>query len=501
MLNTRASGVLMPVSSLPSHFGIGVLGEETKRFIRKIKNMGFSYWQVLPLNPPDFYGSPYASDAAFALSFLYIDPQGLVRDGLVKETDIERSVYYGSPYTADYEFVAKSREELLRLAYGSITEALRGKIEDFCAENQWCGSYSLFMAAKKKFGNKPWYEWDESFARFESAVKHADALAEEQDFYKFVQYTAFSQWRAIKQYANENGVKILGDMPIYVSMDSADVWANRGLFELDDRSFIRKRVSGVPPDYFSEDGQLWGNPLYNWVAMEKDNYRWWCERIRASLKLYDTVRIDHFRAFASYWAIPAESKTAKTGEWADGPKMKLFDAVKKELGEVPIVAEDLGVFGEDVVKLLEDTQFPGMRVIQFGFDPGGDSTHLPHNYPQNTVAYVGTHDNNTLLAWLWEASPQERKFALDYCGFEGENWGGGGYHSPSCRKIIETVWRSSAKLAVISFQDMCGFGADARMNVPGRAFGNWQFRTTEDTINQMDSVYYRQLNDLFRRTN
>lgn len=499
MLNTRASGVLMHVTSMPSKYGIGVMGEETKRFIRKMKDMGFSYWQVLPLNPPDFYGSPYASDAAFAISYLLIDPDSLLRAGLVSKQDLERSVYYGSPYTADYEFAAKSRMELLRIAYQHIDDGLRKKIRAFCEENRWCESYSLFCAAKEKFNGKPWYEWDETFARYETAVQHSGELKAEQDFYKFVQYIAFTQWREIKQYANENGMKILGDMPIYVSFDSADVWSNRRLFEINDRTFIRKRVSGVPPDYFSEDGQLWGNPLYDWIAMEKDNYRWWCDRIHAALQVYDTVRIDHFRAFASYWAVPAGSETAKNGVWEQGPGMKLFDAVRDAFGEVPIVAEDLGTFGEDVVRLLEDTAFPGMRVIQFGFDPNSDSTHLPHNYPQNCVAYVGTHDNTTLLAWLWEASEHERRFALDYCGFTGDNWGEGGFQSPSCRKIIETVWRSSAKLAVIAYQDLCGFGSDARMNVPGRAYGNWQFRTTEEMIDRIDTAYYQKINRLFKR--
>ena len=355
------------------------------------------------------------------------------------------------------------------------------------------------MAAKEKFDNKPWYEWGEDFARYENCLKNADKLKDEADFYAFVQYIAFSQWKEIKLYANDRGVKILGDMPIYVSMDSADVWSNRRLFEIDENDFSKKRVAGVPPDYFSENGQLWGNPLYNWNEMEKDGFKWWIDRLKASFKLFDTVRIDHFRAFASYWAVPADAETAKTGEWVDGPGMKLFDKIKQEIGEPPIIAEDLGTFGEDVIKLLDDTKFPGMRVIQFGFDPNCDSTHLPHNYPKNSIAYVGTHDNTTLLAWLWEATPEQRKFALDYCNFKGDNWGDGGYYSSSCRAIIETVWRSPSLIAIISFQDLCGFGSDARMNVPGRAFGNWQFRTTEETIGMVDGDYYRYINYLFKR--
>ncbi len=499
MLNTRASGVLMHLSSIPSRYAIGVMGDEAKRFIDKIAEMGFSYWQVLPLNPPDFYGSPYTSNAAFAISHMFISPDELVKSGLVSEKDIERSIYYGSPYTADFEFAYNSRLELLRIAYGNINDEIRENIEEFKKQNPWCEAYSLYCAAKEANDNKPWYEWDKKFAYYENCLKNKAEIADETEFYTFVQYIAFSQWREIKLYANDCGVKILGDMPIYVSMDSVDVWSNRQLFEIDEKDFSKKSVAGVPPDYFSEDGQLWGNPLYDWKAMEKDGYKWWIARLKASLKLFDTVRIDHFRAFASYWAVPAEEKTAKNGEWRKGPAMKLFDKVKDELGDLPIVAEDLGTFGEDVVKLLEDTQFPGMRVIQFGFDPNADSTHLPHNYPKNSIAYVGTHDNTTLLAWLWEASENDRRFALDYCGFKDDNWGEGGFHSPSCRAIIETVWRSPSLISMISFQDLCGFGSDARMNVPGRAFGNWQFRTTEDTINQIDAEYYKKINSLFKR--
>lgn len=499
MLNTRASGVLMHLSSVPSRFGIGVMGDETKKFIDTIKAMGFSYWQVLPLNPPDSFGSPYTSDSVFAVSHMFISPDELVKSGLVGEKDIDRSVYYGSPYTADYEFAFSSRLELLRIAYGNINGEIRAKVEEFKQQNKWCEPYSLYMAAKEKSGNQPWYEWDKKYAVYENCLKNADELKGSANFYAFVQYIAFSQWREIKLYANDHGIKILGDMPIYVSMDSVDVWSNRRLFEIDENDFSKKKVAGVPPDYFSADGQLWGNPLYNWNEMENDGYRWWIDRIKASFRLFDTVRIDHFRAFASYWAVNANSDTAKNGEWLDGPGMKLFDAVKEEIGEPPIIAEDLGVFGEDVNELLEKTQFPGMRVIQFGFDPGCDSTHLPHNYPKNSVAYVGTHDNTTLLAWLWEATPEQRKYALEYCNFKGDNWGDGGYQSSSCRAIIETVWRSSSLLAMISFQDMCGFGSDARMNVPGRAFGNWQFRTTAETVSQIDAEYFGHINYLFRR--
>ena len=288
-------------------------------------------------------------------------------------------------------------------------------------------------------------------------------------------------------------------MPIYVAMDSVDVWANLPMFLIDDKKLKPEKVAGVPPDYFSEDGQLWGNPIYDWDYMEKDGYKWWLSRIGNALKVYDIVRIDHFRAFASYWEIPADSDTAKKGEWKPGPGMKLFRKVFRKFPDSPIIAEDLGVFGEDVVQLLADTNFPGMKVVQFGFDPDGDSSHMPHNAQKNSVNYVGTHDNNTILGWLWEASERERRFALDYVGFEGDNWGDGGYYSKSCRKVIEAVWRSSSDTAIIAFQDMCGFGSDARMNIPGVPEKNWRYRTTAETINQMDWQYFRKINELFRR--
>ena len=356
------------------------------------------------------------------------------------------------------------------------------------------------MAVKEIENGKPWWEWSEKHARYHECIKDIFSYEDRAAFWKFVQYIFFKQWYELKEYANKKGVAVIGDMPIYVAMDSVDVWSNLEMFLIDEKTLTAEKVAGVPPDYFSEDGQLWGNPIYNWQAMKEDGYSWWISRLSQALKTYDTVRIDHFRAFASYWAVPADSDTAKVGEWLDGPKMDLFNRVKDVFGEAPIIAEDLGVFGEDVVKLLEDTGFPGMKVVQFGFDPNADSSHLPHNACANSVNYVGTHDNNTILGWLWEASEKERRFALDYAGFEGDNWGEGGYYSKSCRKIIEAVWKSSSNTAIIALQDMCGFGSDARMNIPGVPEKNWRFRTTADTIDSIDSEYFRRINSLYRRT-
>ena len=495
----RSAGVLMPVSSLPGPFGIGVFGQEACDFIDALHRMGFRWWQVLPFNPVDSGNSPYASASAFAGNILFIDPRALQKKGLLTAGEVEQSLYSGSPYTADYAFANKARLSALRKAYTRLTADDRKQIEDFSRKQLWVEEYALYMAVKEANGGQPWWEWRREEANYDLCIQNRVQYAEETGFWVFVQQQFFEQWNALKAYAAEKGIKVIGDMPIYVSMDSCDVWSHLSLFQLDPKTFRPTKVAGVPPDYFCEDGQLWGNPLYEWKKMKADGYQWWIERIAHSLRLYDAVRIDHFRGFASYWAVPADSETAKEGEWEPGPGQDLFDALKRQIPCPAIIAEDLGVFGEDVVRLLKSSGYPGLRVIQFGFDPSGDSTHLPHNYPFNCVAYLGTHDNNTLLGWLWEASPQERAFALDYCGFAGNHWGEGGFRSDSCRKIIEAVWRSPARTAVIAFQDMCGFGSDARMNIPGQPENNWRFRTTADTIAQLDEAYFRKINALFRR--
>ena len=500
MFNKRGAGVLMHISSIPSDYGIGVFDKNCYDFADKLAEMKFSYWQVLPFNPVDDANSPYCSASAFAGNILFIDPMGLVEMGLCTVDEAKTNVYDGTPYTADFDFAKKARLALLKTAFSRIDTELAQKIKDFEAEHKWLTTFSYFMAVKEANDFRPWWEWDEDFARYDIFKRrHRHDYAERSAFWKFCQYIFFTQWQKLKDYANSKGIKIIGDMPIYVAMDSVDVWSNLPMFLIDDEKLCPEKVAGVPPDYFSADGQLWGNPIYNWAAMDKDGYKWWLERIGNALSVYDVVRIDHFRAFASYWEVPADAETAKTGEWKQGPGMKLFKKVFRKFPDAPIIAEDLGVFGEDVVKLLEDTKFPGMKVVQFGFDPDGDSSHMPHNAQRNSVNYVGTHDNNTILGWLWEAGEKERRFALDYIGFEGDNWGDGGYYSRSCRKVIETVWRSASETAIIAFQDMCGFGSDARMNIPGVPEKNWRFRTTKDTINSMDSEYFRKINTLFRR--
>lgn len=498
-MKKRKSGVLMHVSSLPSRFGIGGFGKEAEKFIDLIKEMGFSVWQVLPFHPVDEVNSPYKSESAFAGNPLFIDPDSLFADGYITEDELRSCEYGGTPYTADYDFARRTKNEIFRKAFERSYEKEKENISVFKKENPWAADYAFFKALKEKNGELPWWKWDESEKNYSLCKNKENDFESEMNFFIFTQYLFFSQWQKIKNYANEKGIKILGDMPVYVSMDSADVWSSTESFKIDKDTFVPDEVAGVPPDYFSEDGQLWGNPLYDWKRMEADGFKWWKTRLSCELKMYDIVRIDHFRGLASYWAVPFGSKTAKKGSWKKGPGMKLFNAVKDVYSDGEIIAEDLGLFGEDVIKLLEDTGFPGIRVIQFGFDGSSENEHLPHNYKNNLVTCLGTHDNNTLLGWLYELDENARKQVFDYCGFTGENWGEGGFHAPACRKVIECVWRSCADTVIIAFQDMCGFGSDARMNIPGVPDLNWRVRTTAETLSSIDREYFKKLNRIFGR--
>lgn len=494
----RQSGVLLHITSVPGPFGIGVFGKEAVDFAKSIRDMGFSCQQILPVNPIGAGNSPYDSESAFGGNVLLIDPRGLMEDGLITASDVNECVYPGNVYTTDYAFAAKTREYVLRKAFSSFCSGKSDVLEHFEAENPYIAEYALYLALKKTHPGREWYEWG-YLSSYTNAVKEKDRCIDEYRFRLFCQYIFYKQYASYKKQVNELGIKLVGDMPIYVSRSSADCFAHPSLFDLEETTFRVKNGAGAPPDYFCADGQLWGNPVYNWSEMEKDDYKWWRDRISHSLSMFDTLRIDHFRAFASYWAVPLPATNAKSGSFLQGPGEKLFDLVKSDNPDGDIIAEDLGVFGDDVISLLRRTGYAGMRIIQFGFDPNGDSTHLPHNYPRNSVAFTGTHDNNTLLGYLWETTPEEKRFAFDYCGFTGDNWGEGGSKAPACRRITEAVWRSSSYLAIIPFQDMCGFGCDARMNIPGVPEGNWRYRTTEDIIRAVDADYYKKLNHTFRR--
>lgn len=488
----------MHISSLPGKYGIGGLGKPARKFVDKLCEMGISAWQVLPVGPTDFFNSPYASLSAFAGNPYFIDPELLFEDGLLTAQEL-KECEIDAPYAADFASVSKRLMPALKKAFSRAAD-LMPEITAFAKENTWLPDYAMFRALKNKYKQKAWQEWDEEIRmRKPEALKEtADELKEEIDFYCFVQYEFYKQWFALKKYANEKGVSIIGDMPIYLNLDSADVWANPKLFSLD-KSLGLRCCAGVPPDYFCEEGQKWGNPLYDWKAMKKDGYSWWVRRIENSLRLYDAVRIDHFRGFSAYWEVPVD-KSAKYGKWVKGPGNDLFKALAKAHPNAAIIAEDLGDIDDDVIKLVKTTGFPGMGVMQFAFISNEDNPHLPHNYTKNTVAYTGTHDNNTILGWLWESDEGSRQYALDYCGFSGD-WGCGGTNSPVIRSIIRTLWRSGAMVTIVPVQDLCGFGGDTRMNKPGVADGNWNFRITEDALNSIDCGYIRGITELYRRKN
>ena len=474
----------MNLSSLPSPFGIGDFGRGGYAFVDLLCGMRMKWWQILPLCPVGKGNSPYSSISAFALNPLYLDPYALLEEGLVTQADVAAAVYAGSPYKADYEWAARVKTGLLRKAYQRAGQHARA-LEAFREEQAfWLMDYARYQATREKNGGRPWREW--SLACGEEGLS----------YYIFEQYLLFAQWKKLKAYANAHGVSILGDMPIYVSDESADFWANRALFETTPEG-EPKRVAGVPPDYFSEDGQLWGNPLYDWGRMRQDGYQWWLRRIGSSLEIYDAVRIDHFRGFYQYWAVSAGAETARVGTWEPGPGMDLFHAVNAAFPSPQIIAEDLGCEDEGLARFLRETGYPGMKVLQFAYY-GGDSVHLPYKYTENYVAYTGTHDNDTMLGWLWAAKPEERGQLLDYCRFSGD-WGVGGPQSPALRAVFETLWQTPARIAILPVQDVCGYGTDTRMNLPGEARGNWGFRMTAEAFRAVDAAYFRRINELYGR--
>ena len=496
----RSSGVLMHVSSLPGEYGIGTFGKKALEFIDFLKESGVTYWQVLPFGPTDSYNSPYASLSAFAGNVNFIDPEVLYEEGLLTLEEITAEKY-ANPYTAAFEFLERRKIPLLYKAYNRIDENLKAKVKEFAKENEaWLKDYALYTVLKEANLSKDWYDWEDEDLKLhkEDAVKEALIKYEDTiEFIEFTQYIFFSQWKKIKSYANENGVKIFGDLPMYVSLSSSDVWSNIEIFDLTEDG-KPNCVAGVPPDYFSAEGQKWGNPLYNWIEMKKDGYSWWIKRLEASFNLYDVVRIDHFRAFSAYWAVPVDAPTAVTGKWIDGPKMDFFSKVIDIFGGDKIIAEDLGIIDEGVTDLIDKTGFPCMRVMQFGFD-FTDNMHLPHNHPRNSVAYTGTHDNNTALGYLWEATPEERSYVLDYCNFPGGDWAVGGFYNTSVKAMIKTLWSSPANIAIVPIQDLCGFGKDTKMNVPGVPNGNWAFRISDEQLKGIDKNFIKNLNKTYHR--
>lgn len=474
----RTSGILMPIFSLPSEYGIGTLGKEAFSFVDFLKKAGQTYWQILPIGITGFGDSPYQSVSSYAGNPYFIDLELLAADGLLKKEEIESYEWGESSARVDYELLYKNRYPLLRKAYDRFKTKKSKAYDLFCKENGWwLDNYSLYAAIKKNQGFASFDCWEEGLKlKNPEALKKAKKdFSEDISFYKTLQFFFAKQWFALKEYANKNGIYIIGDIPIYVALDSADVWGEPEQFQLDN-NFKPTAVAGCPPDAFSEDGQLWGNPLYNWKLMGKEGYKWWINRIGYCAKLYDLVRIDHFRAFSAYFSIPAEDKTAVNGKWVKGPGIKLFKALKERLGELNIIAEDLGTIDDAVRSLLKATGFPGMKVLQFAFDPGSESSYLPHNITdRNCVVYTGTHDNDTAVGYMENAPEQQVKFMREYLRIgenESFNWG-----------IIKSAMATSADRVILQMQDFLGLDNSARINTPATEYGNWQWRIGEGCTN------------------
>ena len=468
----------MHISSLWGEYSEGSLGKAAKEWIDFISDCGFGVWQVLPFCLPDDFSSPYKSYSAFSLNPYFIDLDRLHEMGLLTSAELE-GARQRTPYSCEFERLFAERMPLLARAAERFSDS--GKIRGFLDGHRQTKNFCRFMALRKANGGLTWNEW---------TVAEPDES--EQRLWEFTQYIFFEQWKEIREYAHGRGVKIIGDIPIYVSWDSADVWSNPTQFLLDARS-LPTAVAGVPPDYFAKDGQLWGNPLYDWEAMQNDGFSWWKERISFMTELFDGVRIDHFRGIESYYSIPDDAETAKDGVWCKGPGLALIDAIKSVSADRLLIAEDLGDITDAVHELVEKSGFPGMRVLQFGFQGDSDSPHLPHNYKNNCIAYTGTHDNNTLLGYVWELDADTRKRLLSYCGFDGDDWN-------SCYdSILRTMFASHAGLLILPVQDLLLYGSDTRLNVPGRSGGNWSYRITRGQLDGINRDKFRKWNSEYGR--
>jgi len=469
----RQSGVLLPVFSLPGKYGCGGFGEDAFRWLNILSESGFSCWQILPLGVADDFDSPYMPASSYGGNPFFIDPENLYRQGLVTRQELSEQTV-DDHYLCHYEILKERRLPFLKKAAMRVSD--RTPIEAFLSENPLIAETCRFFAIKKANPGKSWQNWTEG-------PDMEELLA-----WQFIQYEFHRQWGEVCSYSKKKKIKIIGDLPFYVSLNSFDVWSSPDQFLLDD-SNRPEFVAGVPPDYFSTEGQKWGNPLYDWRKMEADGFSWWKARLGYMLKLYDGVRIDHFRAISSYWSVPAKAESAKWGKWCKGPGKKLIDAFNSVSKEKMILAEDLGMIDDDTRTLLAYSGYPGMAVFQFGFSGDPLSPHLPHNYRDNLVAYTGTHDNNTLLGFWWELDEKTRKKALDYLGNP----------SDACSASIRALMMSRAGTVIFPVQDLLGFGADTRINMPGRAMGNWRYRLTKDQMESLDCRYYANLNNIYAR--
>ena len=466
----RLSGILLHISSLPSPYGIGTMGRAAYDFAGFLREAGQTYWQLLPLGPTSYGDSPYQSFSTFAGNPYFIDLELLAEDGLLDREALEAADWGANPRYVDYAKIYETRFPLLHQAFQAGYPQDRKAVEAFRRENRWLDNYALYMAVKAHFGMRSWLEWPDEDIRLRrpaAVARYSRELREDVDFYTYLQFLFFRQWNALRDYIHSQGLQIIGDLPIYVAMDSADVWAEPEYFQLGEGN-VPTEVSGVPPDYFTADGQLWGNPLYDYDRMARDGFAWWIRRLEGAGRLFDVIRIDHFRGLESYWAVPYGEKTAKVGRWRKGPGMDLVGTLTERFPHLEIIAEDLGYLTPEVHQLLADSGLPGMKVLEFAFDAREPSNYLPHLYDRHCVCYVGTHDNETVVQWRDQTARADLTFARKYLGLseaEGFHWG-----------MIRGGMASVADTFVAQMQDCLGLGAEARMNTPGTLGGNWQWR-------------------------
>lgn len=491
----RSAGILLHPTSLPGKFGIGDLGPNAYRFIEFLKNAGQTLWQVFPLGPTGYGDSPYQCFSAFAGNPLLISPELLHKDGLLSNHDLQNTPDY-DPTQIDFGSVINYKYELLHKAFRNFNKKqaqFDGECGDFCEKNNyWLDDYSLFMAAKQFHHGVLWTQWDPEIAFRKDIPNWKSKLKDEIEFQKFLQFIFDRQWTDVRLHANKNGIKIIGDLPIFIAYDSADLWSNRESFTVREDGSL-EFVAGVPPDYFSTTGQLWGNPLYKWKEMEKDNFTWWRKRISKLLEMADILRIDHFRGFDAYWKISGDAETAIEGRWVKAPGEKLFNSIKKTLGDLPIIAEDLGVITDSVENLRDHFDFPGIKILQFGLGVEGDKKFLPHNHIKNCVVHTGSHDNETTRGFLESERNKNSgiyEWAQKYFNYYGDNM---------TYELIRAAYSSVANICVIPMQDILNLGNEARMNFPGTLGGNWKWRFTWDQISDGLANHYREMCIMFER--
>ncbi|WP_319370244.1 4-alpha-glucanotransferase [uncultured Ilyobacter sp.] len=493
----RSSGIIMHISSLHGRYGIGDLGRSAYEFVDFMAEAGQKLWQILPMGPTGYGDSPYQSFSAFAGNQYFIDLESLVEKGFIRERDLTPLIEGNIDGSVDFGLIHREKMRILRKAYDTYLQMDQWEgMEDFKKKSEyWIEDYCLFMALKKSFGYIQWQKWPKDYRYKKKAViKETEMdLCYEMEFQLFLQYIFHEQWHKLKKYANSKNVEIIGDIPIFVASDSVDSWAKNRMF-LYDKYKKPKKLSGAPPDMFSKDGQYWGNPLYDWDYMEKTGYRWWLERIRDSFKLYDIIRIDHFRGFESFWTVRYGKKTARKGRWEKGPGMKLFGRINRTLGDLPIIAEDLGFLTPKVRKLLKDSGYPGMKILEFAFDTNEENEYLPHRYPKNCVAYTGTHDNDTIIGWYRGLDSFHKGICDRYLKKMPEvvseeiNW-----------KCIEAIWSSKAVMSITQMQDVIGLGSEARMNFPATSWGNWKWRIKKEDLNRETALRLKKITEKYNR--